>query len=393
MISSFFRLQLAATSSARCRQRYAFSLAFSPVLTQFQSLSSQPNAVKLPVGIRTRARSLLDEQTNPLGSYTASQYNEALDALGVFRHMKATDAESVQLSIGLIERLVKEIARSKFKFDETLNWLTDPRKLPPFFNNWKIAAIAGERVFSPRELIQKLQKMLQELPGFRYNITTAGIIMEVLIKQEHPRNAPLVAEQLLDFIQKEAVALKNTDLLPNVVIYSQLLKAWTDSGLPQTPQRIDEILRRMREQGIRPNVVKYNILLRYWAGKGSMERIEAIMQDMKNEAVKPNLLTLSQAIYGYAKVGNTEKAEFLLQQMLLQHKHGDQNESKLIGESVQDILLAYVRMVESTPDKAVQGAEKLTQKMGSHSLLDLTRISKLWMEKGKRGFFYLKLPR
>jgi hypothetical protein len=76
------------------------------------------------------------------------------------------------------------------------------------------------------------------------------MIMHVVIKQAHPSKAPLVAESLLELVRTEAARTRNSDLMPNAVTYTMLLKAWVDSRSPEAPNRLEALVQDMRSRGI-----------------------------------------------------------------------------------------------------------------------------------------------
>jgi len=316
------------------------------------------------------ARRLLDEHVYPKGSWTSWHAVEAKHVLNFFKQEKSTDAESVNLSIALLERMVAEKAASKEGIQS--KWICDLYYFTPLFNLWKQAAIQGQRVVSPRDLVQKLQAMSRTLPEFRYDIVILNIIMEVMIKQTPPQKVPFVAEDLLNFIRKEAADTKTVELRPNVFTYNRVMQAWAVSGLPQASEKIDSLLGMMRREEIVPDMVTFSNLLRYWGGRGQVDKIETLLDTMKNKGVKPDRTSWTAAIYSYAKVGNTEKAERLLQEMLrLQPKN--EREARMVAESTQNILAAYRKIVDDAnvhrgvKDRAVECAGALYENITTSS--------------------------
>ena len=315
---------------------------------------------------KTKARELINEQIHPPGSFTPSHGIEAKHVLDFLKKVKATDAESMNLAVALIERLVAERVLSNDGVQS--NWVCEPHYFTPLLNLWKEAAKQGERVMSPRDLLQKLQAMSRTLPEFRYNIVAVNLIMDVAIKQAHPKKAPFIAEEMLNFVRKEAAETRNMQLRPDAFIYNNVMQAWAVSGLPQAPDKMDAFLQTMRQEEIAPDEVTYNILLRYWATKGAVEKVESILDTMESEGIQQNRTSLAPAIYCYTKVGNTNKAEELLQQMI-EARPRDKREDGMVAESTQNILLAYRRIVDDSnhsfeqKEKTVESAEALFRNM------------------------------
>lgn len=327
---------------------------------------------------KRKAQELLDKRNHPRGSFTPSHCLEAKHVLDFFKREKATDFETVDLSIALLERLVAERVLSND--GEQSNWICEPRYFNPLFNLWKEAAKQGERVISPRDLVQKLQTMSRTLPEFRYDIVAVNIIMDVVIKQAPPKRAPFIAEDLLDFVQKEAAEMQSVELRPNVFTYNNVMQAWAVSGLPQAPEKINSLLQAMRKKGIAPDEVTYNILLRYWATLGAVNKVEPILETMKKEGIVLRRPGLSESIYCYAKVGNTKNAEEILQRML-ELPPKNEKEDRMVAESTQNIMLAYRRKVDNQnynfiqKDSAVENAAALFEEMRKSSQLNDENLS------------------
>ena len=216
--------------------------------------------------VKERARSLINTEATPFYK-TYHDFQQAMEVLGMFRKERSTDPEIVNLSIHLMERLVKEVSINKevSHFAEQRVWLGDPKCFAPIFSAWKKAAEKGGRVsivVSPKELLQKLKNMSIHTPEFRYNTVTFGVILGVAIKQApSPKDAPRIADELLEHIKQEASRTNRKELKPNLVIYSQILHCWAKSGLPETGARLDAIFQCMRAEGLAPDTVAYTILL------------------------------------------------------------------------------------------------------------------------------------
>jgi len=294
---------------------------------------------------KSAAEELLNEQSLPPGSYTRDHYKKAKQALDTFKNKCATDSESVHLSIRLLERLVTEMAIRKDTAQ--MWWICEPRYFNSLFNLWKEAAKQGKAVISPQNLVQKLQTMSRTLPEFNYNIVGVGIIMDVLIKQAPTKKAPFIAEELLNFVRKEAAEMKNVELRPNVFIYNNLLQAWAVSGLPEAPDKFDGLLQTMHQEGVPPNELTYNILLRYWCTKFAVDKIDSILETMKDNGLEPSTTSMSHAIHAYVNVGKTNRAEELLHEML-KAQPKSKKEAGMIPKSVQNILFAYRAIVDNS---------------------------------------------
>ena len=336
-------------------------------------------------------QALLNEIDYPLGSLTPQLYMRAKNALDVFvqdRYDVTTDAQAINDSIDLLERLVREMALAKQDNNVELlshQWFCKPRYFNPLVSKWKEAAIARQqKVIPPQELLQKLQNMSALLPEYRYNIVTVSMIMQVGIQQAPPNNAPLVAERLLQFIETKATQMDNDgdksngwDLKPDVYMYNMILNAWAKSKLPEAPQRMEALLTDMHRHGIAPNSVSYSILVRFWSGKeGDLDKLEEILGTMEHERIKPDLASWASILHCYTNVGQTQKAEEILQSMIDERTVGNIHDENAIRESMEHIMLAYRRVIakkastESTRRRALDFAEAFLQKMNRSDILD-----------------------
>jgi Pentacotripeptide-repeat region of PRORP len=331
---------------------------------RYESFSSNQ---KQFAGTTAKARRLLDERSYPLGSFTPETYRTAKCVLDEFlKRRDATDAEAVNASLDLLERLVKEMAFSKD--DNQSTWLCNPRYFNPLFNKWKEAVLYHGHTISARDVIKKLQTMSTLVQGFRYNIKTISMIMHVVIKQADRKKAPFVAESMLKFIKAEATKMNNLHLMPSSYSYNMILNAWAESKLPEASQRMEGILEEMRRQKLTLGTVSYNVLLRFWSGKGAIEKVEEIIGTMKHDGVRPSLANWSAALFCYVLVGQTQKAEEILQRMIDERTTGNIYDDNAIAQSIQLILLAYGRVVTTHTisnegkQRALECAEMLIQK-------------------------------
>lgn len=337
-------------------------------------------------GAKTKAQSLLNKEEHPLGSFTQTQYDQAKRILDLFKGQKVSDLDSVKLSIGLLERLVTEVANEKDDDDDDGNkecWFTEPRYYTPLVALWRDAAKRGLRVIAPTVLMQKLTNMSKQYPAFRYNVFTISVIMDVAIKQApHPTMAPAIAEELLQFTKNEAARTQDVDLRPNLFLYNQVLQAWAASGLPAASERISHLVEEMGEK----DIVSYTILLRFWAERGLVNKVGATLDTMTKEGIEPDVLSLSQASQGFAKGFKMDEAERLLEQLIDKHERSNVRHVKAFEESVLHIMLAYRNIASSDrssndeKETALQKAESLLQRLDESTILDGNRRGKFIMQ-------------
>merc|ERR1719316_2539721 len=83
----------------------------------------------------------------------------------------------------------------------------------------------------------------------------------------------------------------------NTVVYSTLLKGFTQARLPQ---RVQDVYEEMKAAGISCNTITYNTMLDAHARTGRMDRAEALLADMQAaSACAPDVITYSTLIKGY----------------------------------------------------------------------------------------------
>ena len=308
-----------------------------------------------------RACVLLDEQRHPIGSFTPSHYKEVKEILDFVKWEKLNDAESVNVSFALLERLVQDLVMHD---DVQLRWVFQPAYFRKLFHIWKEASVRSRHVVSPIDLVKKLGAMANQLPGLRYHPSTIGVLMDAVIMNEHPRKAPFAAEEFLDFVRNEAAKTRNADLQLNAYVYSQVLHAWSKSFSPDAVDKMGALVQTMQNEGIAPTEVTFNIILRSLGRQGAVDKIEAILETMNIKGVKPTIMTLAQASHGFSQAGMTLRAEQLIRDMEALEPR-DVREINLLGESVQNLLLAYRAVVASDTasremkETAVKRAEEL----------------------------------
>jgi len=333
---------------------------------------------------------LLDQEKHPLGSFERGDFDDAIASLNQFKKQKAADAEHVNLSFDMMERLCDEMGRRKDEW--AIQWIGKPGFVTHLVENWKMAALAGEKVPSPMELAHKLRDFsLRRWKKFRYDRYSIGLLMDVILEQEDPADAPLIIEQLLRYcksLERKIKALK-----ADTYLYTRVLRAWASSGSDMAPFMLGKAISDMRVWGrTRPNEECYNICLKFWSEQvikpaeinatpspenankddniteaaenetsktgedkvlktnndsaKSVKAIDYILEIMPKDAVRPSLKSYSYAAIGYVKAGMPEKAEDLFEE-IMKRQHELETEHDLISERVKDILLAYYKVLKS----------------------------------------------
>jgi hypothetical protein len=165
---------------------------------------------------KNQARSLLEQPKLTV----PSDFVKAKRSLDAMKNIETVDTETVGLSLSLLWKVIEEAAITKNA--TATAWSCEPRYFNSIFNLWKKASRQQRPTVSPAEFLQKLQQLARKNPAFRYDISTFAILMNVIVYNESPERAPLVAQGLLELIKNEAEHTKIIDLNPNEYIYSQV---------------------------------------------------------------------------------------------------------------------------------------------------------------------------
>lgn len=117
--------------------------------------------------------------------------------------------------------------------------------------------------------------------------------------------------------------------VPNVVLFSSAMNAWTKSGLHGAAERVEGLLEQMislrdwyPEWDIAPNKFTYSTAIDAWAKEKHVDKVRELLQRMHQQAVedqdpslKPGLPAFNGYLEALAKSGRVEEAEDLLRQM------------------------------------------------------------------------------
>jgi pentatricopeptide repeat protein len=228
----------------------------------------------------------------PLGSFTKEMWTDArrliYDTSPPSKYSTAaTPVTDTRRSILLLERALKENAV------DSQPWLSDGKAFNKIIKQWRIYANERRYVLSPAEMARLLEEVTRRTPSFHYTQSTLSMILDVAARQENPVKAPAVAESILQLMIDES-ASKSHSMRPNRVIWNQVLGAWSSCGLPEAPERMEDLLGRMKGYGIEPDVVSYTLLIKYWSRSLSTEapsEIEKVMKRMETLGLAPNLVT------------------------------------------------------------------------------------------------------
>jgi len=317
-------------------------------------------------------------------------------------HLKLSPA-CANAAIALLERLVQEVAAATgttvqnntihggaATVDKNYRFLVEPRYYNPVINQWKETAkrCQGKDVVSPQELWKLLQNLARQYPAarFEYNVMTLTNIMNVMVAIEpDPAQAPVTAQAFLDEILKQE---SSPSCQPNLFTYSTLLKAWAESGRADASDRMDAVMARVNAHAARGgepiNETIYHIWLRFWAEQGGdcIDKMEACVERLQTDGVvQLNTASWSQLVYGYAKARDLEKAAQVLDRMVAQHDPANNKDVRLLGESIQHIVMACRRALEDRMipykmrDDLLATTRNVVQKHARAELLGVAHLS------------------
>jgi hypothetical protein len=290
-----------------------------------------------PKNTKEDARFLLNERKNPLGSFTASQYDKAkLTLEDLMEQNGKIDAESVNLSLALLKRLVRETVVHGNK--EQAKWLCQLSLISQLLSNWDRAMRRRKKVVSAKDLFLQLEAMSSLLPSFRLDNATFEMIMNSAVRRESPRNAPIVAEEWLGRIRMAGFA-------PNYLLFNRVLYAWSKSQLPRAAEKVEAIYRSMLKENKPSNIATYNTLKNFWGGEAACNRkITEILDDLNNEML-PNVACLNERLHCFVRQGMPGEADKMLQKLGQHINVENHEERKLIGFGAQKILAAYRTLI------------------------------------------------
>jgi len=216
------------SSLARGRIDYGGLSVYSKASTQSrQREDSKGNNQEGQAQVDKKIDLLLNERLHPLGSYTTKDWSEGSKILKYLAHKKDAMPDDVTLGFSLLVRMVKE--HSVTGVTAKRKWLYKSTFLNKLVKQWRnVAKKRGKEVIDPVKLGKMLEGLSKQVPEFKYDKATFSMIMDVILRQKSPQEAPIVAESLLNFLKEEAHKGR-PELKPDHVIWTQVLKAWSNS--------------------------------------------------------------------------------------------------------------------------------------------------------------------
>jgi hypothetical protein len=258
--------------------------------------------------IRLATKRLLDPKQTPL--LDDALWTEAQDVLkwwilqplrdsntttSTTAAVTTSSREAVDTCFDLLDRLEEELPKDEFLFGSLL----ETELLDSILVAWrKQVKQNNASTLLPSEVALKMDKYrwcsLVQPDCKTYNILLDAA--RYLTTTTNPQEGVLFAASLLEKLLQ--VSAKQPSLhLVDVVTFSTVMNLWVQSGLPQGPQKAQDLLDRLQ--------TLYSQQQQGW------------------EDLQPNSVVYTTVIHGWAKVGNASKASHVLQQQLQDYKHGN----------------------------------------------------------------------
>lgn len=321
--------------------------------------------------IRKRFRQLLDYDKTL--RFKNLQYGKIKQSLETLVREQATDEDIVNLSMRIIQRLVRE--QKKIAITKHYPWIKKPQFFFKVYELWKVAYLRGDDVMHPKQLLRSLQTMERHLEVFHYDINTVSLIIEAWVATLDPERAPLEAEAMLHFARAEYERTQYDLLRPNAHIYNLVIQTWCNSGLPDSLERMERMFKLMTSTGVTPSRMGYASFLRYWGERGDIAKVNSILNTMVEKQLRVDMKVLSEAVKGMARVGEPVHAEELLSRML-ERDPDDETELQHVEDSVQSIMISYAKILMNgkadfaIKEKAVESAEIVFDRVMRRGFID-----------------------
>lgn len=215
-----------------------------------------PTNVRVPM-VTKAAKKLL---ARPVGSFTDDDFSMVRQKIlrELAKHTSATDFQSLNLAIDLIERVVEERKRGSAPDEVNLDYLCHPRYYNQISMHWKEASFRNFDVISPIDLLQKIYKISKEFPNqCPFLPSVHHLILDVAIHQRHASQGPAIAKEIIEIIRTEADTSDRPYLEPGLDVYNRWLMAWAKSGRKEASDEMNDLLQHMRDRYVVPDERSY----------------------------------------------------------------------------------------------------------------------------------------
>ena len=99
---------------------------------------------------------------------------------------------------------------------------------------------------------------------------------------------------------------------PTVEAWNVVLSYCAQMEGPSRVVQAEDVMRRMREQGLAPDAVSYSSLVQAYVRNGEAERFDELLERMRGDGVLPDLVLLNTLLNGYGRTLRWERAFELL---------------------------------------------------------------------------------
>jgi hypothetical protein len=129
---------------------------------------------------------------------------------------------------------------------------------------------SGDKCYPLTETVGKNEELLRQMEsegGVEANVRSFTQLLQAWADSGSPE-APFEMEELLEGMKSPS---QRTKIEPNVFCWTIVIKAWARSSLPGAANNIASLLQRMKTEGCPPTVATYNHVLSLWAASGLPE--------------------------------------------------------------------------------------------------------------------------
>jgi hypothetical protein len=328
----------------------------------------------------------------PKGSFGHEQFYLAKQAFKAFSWKYAREGGSVMKAIELLTRVVPEVAscRDKIVRKKALLWVGNPNFFTNFFFNWRFSFYRGYKVITPWDLAKKAQHLNAILPEFNISSKSISYLVEASIYSRRDWESPAIAEKILDNY------LLYSRVPPKRPIFNKLIDAWARSRSSCAFEKMDYILKCMRDGEIMPDLSSYNVMLRLSKDHADVNSTEKYLAFMKSEGIRPGSRAIFYALLCYARRYKMAKAVKMFDELVdnqVAFVVDGEKYDEILGNSIDEIMYYYEKIVgDSTLSNeqrinALRSAENFVERYEeAKDVLDFEKRSKLLILSGSNFF-------
>jgi hypothetical protein len=324
-----------------------------------------------------------DLEAHPMGSFEQEQFYLAKRSFYAFSWKYAREGESVMKGIELLTRVVKEVAscHDMIVRQDALLWVGNPNFFTHFFFNWRFAFDNGYKVIAPWDLAKKAQQLNAILPEFNISRKSISYLVEASIFARRDWESPAVAEKMLDNY------LLYSRISPNRSIFNKLIDAWARSRSNSAFDKMDYILKCMRDGEIMPDLSSYNIMLRLSKDHADVVRTEKYLACMKSEGIRPGSRAIYYALLCFARRYKMVKAVKMFDELVDNQVafvvDGEKYE-EILSNSIEEIMYYYHKIVG---DSMLSNEQRISALRNAENFVERYEEAKDVLDFEKRSKF------